>query len=286
MALVTRWKCLKHKDHPYIKNFFVRCVALMADTQSIEEFKQIFLLTSTVALQPYEDNFISTIKMTTLNARKKLEGYMSVQKNIISDIEASMTSYLEEKSNTSQLFEEGENDTRTHQWIKKLIASVTPFDMSGNSVNAFYLPDFIKELQHIAKEFPLSTAAVYPVAEKHASTAHQEGYFAILRKSVFEHIRLPCSGNRFVLEHLKSLNSGSNLLAAKLKHFNHQRELLSTSTLKNKTFEKNKNEDNKLIPPSNRNYMIYDSNLLSYKKWGRLKNKQIFIIESESFDNK
>ncbi|XP_071580571.1 uncharacterized protein [Temnothorax nylanderi] len=282
MALVARWKCLKHKDHPYIKNFFVRCVALMVDTQSIEEFQQIFLLTCIVALQPYEDNFVSTstIKMTVLDARKELEGHMSVRERIICDIEASITSYLEEKGNTSKPFEEGENGTRTHQWIKKLIASVTPSDMSGNSVNAFYLPDFVKELTRIAKEFPLWTAAAIPVAGKHASTAHQEGYFAILQNKVFEHIRLPCPGNRFVLEHLHSLNSGSNLLAAKLKHFNHQRELLSTPTLKDETVEENENSHPK--PPPKRNHLIDDTDLFSYEKWRGLKNKQLFIVESES----
>ena len=29
MALVSKWKCLTHKDHPYIKKFFLRCVALL-----------------------------------------------------------------------------------------------------------------------------------------------------------------------------------------------------------------------------------------------------------------
>ncbi|XP_071635323.1 uncharacterized protein [Temnothorax longispinosus] len=284
MALVARWKCLKHKDHPYIKNFFVRCVALMVDTQSIEEFQQIFLLTCIVALQPYEDNFVSTstIKMTVSDARKKLEGHMSVRKSVICDIEASMTSYLEEKGNTSKPFEEGKNGTRTHQWIKKLISSVTPSDMSGNSVNAFYLPDFVKELTRIAKKFPLWTAAAIPVAGKHASTAYQEGYFAILRERVFEHICLPCPGNRFVLEHLHSLKSGSNLLAAKLKHFNHQREVLSTPTLKDETVEENENSHPK--SPPKRNHLIDDTDLFSYEKWRGLKNKQLFIVKNESFE--
>lgn len=78
---------LKTQRYPYIKNFFVRCFALMVDTRSIEEFEQIFLLTCTVALQPHEDNFVSTstIKMTILDVKKKkLESYMSVRKKVIS----------------------------------------------------------------------------------------------------------------------------------------------------------------------------------------------------------
>ncbi|XP_024868054.1 uncharacterized protein LOC112452189 [Temnothorax curvispinosus] len=185
-------------------------------------------------------------------ARKELEGHMSVRKSVICDIEASMTSYLEEKGNTSKQFEEGEND-------------------------------FVKELTRIAKEFPLWTAAAIPVAGKHASTAHQEGYFAILRERVFEHIRLPCLGNRFVLEHLHSLKSGSNLLAAKLKHFNHQREVLSTPTLKDETVEENENNHPK--SPPKRNHLIDDTDLFSYEKWRGLKNKQLFIVKSESSES-
>lgn len=75
MSFVSNWQCLKEKDHPYIKNFFIHCIALLIDTRSIDEFHKNFLLVCIVASQPYDDTFISTamMKMTVSDARKTLE---------------------------------------------------------------------------------------------------------------------------------------------------------------------------------------------------------------------
>lgn len=246
MALVFKWKCLTYKNHPYIKNFFLRCVALLVDTQSVQKFQRIFFLICIVALQPYEDTEISTssIQITVLGARKELEQFISIRKVNIDDLEASMTCYQEIKGDTIPSFEEGESGTLTHQWIKKLITSAktSTFKRSEVLINAFYLPDYIKELERIAKEFPLWTAAAIP-GNKNASTAYQKGYFAHMRKRIFEFTNLPCSAPRFIIEHLDSLKNGSNLLAAKLKHFNHQQKQFSPLPQQKETLENNTTDE-------------------------------------------
>lgn len=100
-----------------IRNFFLRCVALLVDTQSVQEFQRIFLLIYIVALQPYEDTKVSTanVQTTVLDARKELEQSISVQKESIDDLEASMTCYQEIKGDKIPRFEEGESGTLTHQ---------------------------------------------------------------------------------------------------------------------------------------------------------------------------
>ncbi|XP_025996879.2 uncharacterized protein LOC105203267 [Solenopsis invicta] len=64
----------------------------------------------------------------------------------------------------------------------------------------------------------------------HTITASQEGYFAEMKKRIFEGIALPCSAIRFLKEHINDLYSGTNEVATKLKHFNHNyRQLVPTT---------------------------------------------------------
>lgn len=165
---------------------------------------------------------------------------------------------------------------RTHQWIKKLItlAKTSAFKGSEILVNAFYLPNYIKELERIAKEFPLWTAAAISGNKNHASTAYQESYFAHMRRRIFEFTNLLCSAPRFIIEHLDSLKNGSNLLAAKLKHFNHQQKQFSPLSQRKETLENNTtDETNNSKFSQKKAHVTDDSDVLVYEKWKGLKNE-------------
>ena len=72
--LICRWNCFKHLRHSVVKDFFIRCIALMVDCQILKDFIEIFKLTCIVALQSYEDALIqSPCADSAKDARKKLE---------------------------------------------------------------------------------------------------------------------------------------------------------------------------------------------------------------------
>ncbi|XP_011303378.1 uncharacterized protein [Fopius arisanus] len=229
MAFVAKWQCLKG-SHPYVKSFILKCVALLIDAQSVKEFREIFLLLCIVALQPCNDTFvrISKTHMTVREARNALEELISSRSHEIGQLESSRTLYEENTDkNSDKEFTEGEDGTTTHQWIKGLIAtakSVDPAAIKGESVNAFYLPSFINQLERIAKEFPLWSAAAIPIRSGHVSTAYQEGYFSRMRSQVFEKITLPCQANVFLKTHMDHLLNGSKMMFSKLTHFLHREE--------------------------------------------------------------
>lgn len=85
--MICRWKCFETIRQKCIKEFFVRCVSLMVDSQSISEFERIFILTCVVGLQSHEDSQIDIDGIQTpREARKKLEEFIS-DRNIKIDFE-------------------------------------------------------------------------------------------------------------------------------------------------------------------------------------------------------
>ena len=83
--MVCRWKSLKHVKHTAIKDFFIRCVALMVECQTLSQLDEIFSLTCVVGMQEYEDSVIGfpQAKTMTRGARKRLEGYIAARSTYI-----------------------------------------------------------------------------------------------------------------------------------------------------------------------------------------------------------
>lgn len=221
MHLASRWKSIRNERHPAIKNTRLYCVALMVDAKSVDTFARIFLLTSIISLHSYLYTSINVngTPLTIADALSELQNAISSREKVIKSFEESMTSYEASKGDQISDFEEAGSGTLTHQFIIKLIyeaRSTMSLDVNGKEINAFYREDFVKDLEWLGKEFPLWTGIMCPKDDRNASSAHQEGYFAYLRNTIFEFVLLPCSADRFVKEHIESKKSGTNLLAAKL----------------------------------------------------------------------
>ena len=78
--LVCRWNCFKAANQRCIKDFYVRCVALMVECQTLSDFDQVFSLTCVVGLQSYEDAQLeSSHAKTAHEAREKLESFIAVR---------------------------------------------------------------------------------------------------------------------------------------------------------------------------------------------------------------
>lgn len=161
MHFCAKWQSIKTQKHPYLKSFYLRTIALMIDCQSVEKFKQIMLLICMIALQPYEDTIIilSEFQLSVKEGRQTLEKFISVRGPIIQELDISANSYKKEHRDTIEMTESSvdKNLTVTHRWIETLINIVKPKDVekTGTEINAFYLPNFVEQIEKIAKEFPL-----------------------------------------------------------------------------------------------------------------------------------
>lgn len=115
-------------------------------------------------------------------------------------------------------------------------------EKTGTEINAFYLPNFVDQIEKIAKEFPQWTAAIVPNKKRHASTTYMD--FADLKDKVFKDFPKSMAVNRFLRVHVDDLIGAANLFAPILKHFNMQR-LLTSSTESTFKTEEHQNKLNK-----------------------------------------
>lgn len=78
IKMITRWPCFS-KSQPYIKDFFVRCVALLALQTDVKEFESLLLAVLIVAYSPKieEDNDTDLC----FKSREKLLKFMKTDLN-------------------------------------------------------------------------------------------------------------------------------------------------------------------------------------------------------------
>lgn len=71
IKLVCRWKCFKDK-HARIKDFFVRCVGILSNVTTLENFQQICLDVLIAAFSETEDISTNDDTFTCFNAQRLL----------------------------------------------------------------------------------------------------------------------------------------------------------------------------------------------------------------------
>lgn len=203
--LISRWNCFKHLCHFAIKDFYMRCVALMVDCQNLKDFLEIFNLTCMIALQSYKDALIqSTCAISVKDARKKLEAYIAVRPINIDNY------FQVDLDNTSiDINNEDLNDANSpiEKFIKDIIEEARGTKSIGVNLNAFYLPNFIDELQRIGKEFPLWTALGTPYFFD-ATSSSCELNFRDIKERILSKYQKSLRVDKFVKIHLLDLIRG------------------------------------------------------------------------------
>lgn len=223
-------------------------MALMIDCQNIQDFQEIFQLTSVVAAHQNNNTIVKIpgkLELTVLEARKHLEGYLKNRHKKIDDLEKFISDQdsvvvdeeEEMKKNTGKNTEKDKaekkinydepeasiddysNNPLTHQWIEKLVDQSMPVVVEPRNtqdVNEFYSEDFIPDLERKGKEFVVWIGAAIPNGEQHASTAFREGFFSQLETRFFEGIPLPCAAHRFMTSIYKYANGTDTQFKSKL----------------------------------------------------------------------
>lgn len=159
--LICRWKCFKGLRHPSIKEFFVRCVALMVECTSLSVFEEILILTCVVGLQTHEDAQLGIAEVNTAReARKKLENYIAIWGvNIDIGTENPTNDRAEDNPEIFKLDDLNEPDSCKDDniigWIEQRVSRAAETRIAGQELNLFYLPDFIKNISRLCREFPV-----------------------------------------------------------------------------------------------------------------------------------
>lgn len=196
----------------------MRCVALIVDCQTLNDFIEIFKLTCVVALQSYEDALIqSTCADSAKDARKKLESYIAIRPiNIDNYLQITDLDDTNIHINNEDL-----NDTNSpiEKFIKDIIEEARETKSIGVNLNAFYLPNFVDQLQRIGKGFPLWSAIGTPYFSDHSTSSSCETNFEDIKERVLSKYHKNLRVDKFVKIHLLDLIGGTRIFSSKLLNF-------------------------------------------------------------------
>lgn len=220
--MVCRWPVLKSHPLRPVRDFYIRCIALMIDCQSYQAFVEIFSLTCIVALQYYQDSAVS-VKLadqrikTAEQSREKLE-------SLIKEHPTDIDNYLQIiDSNNDQLnddvYEVGDNNMKINEFFENIKTAAQSAIQEGKNNNIFYLPKLIDRLLKIAKEFPLWTGVCIPFYTSHPTTSYCERTFLDIKKDMFKNYSLPQGVDNFVKIHLRDLIECTRSFASKMQNF-------------------------------------------------------------------
>lgn len=217
-----RWKCFDDK-HMRVKDFYIRCIALLTKCTVIEKFRQICRDILIVAYSENED--IST--NTTNNC-------FNAQQKLIQLIKNDETLYTDYKIDTSDENVINDLDDKCGDKITvflQYIESESVYNNTGERPNPYWCPEFGRNLLKIAKHFPLWTEVM---STGIASSACSEEYFRELKQLIFQDTKC-IRVDKFLVTHIRSLSG-----AMKILHANDSHEISNDMNDNNETVDINK----------------------------------------------
>lgn len=221
---VCRWSCWKLVRQACIKDFFVRCVAMMVECTKFSNFEEIFYLTCVVALQTHQDaELVYSEVRTAKEARKKLEDFIAVRGiNIDTNLKSLSEDELKhlEEEHISEPDELDESSSCIEKWVDGQVAKAGNIQRDGEDLNPFYLPEFVKLLSSRAKEFPLWTSVGMACGTPHATSSYVEGYFNDIKTRVLKNTNRPLRVDKFLIMQARDIAGATSLFSSKMINFN------------------------------------------------------------------
>lgn len=235
MNSIRIWTCFKFMRMASVRQFYMYCIALLIDCQTIDKFEKIFQLMCIVGLNEFQDSVIQKTNYSVLEARKNLEELIK-NRNLDANLEDSINVETKSEVDVKKIENDeetpddennckSENETKKCSRIKNFINNLRDDALFANFIgvelNPFYFPDFIDQFIKLkAYEFPLWTAVAIPYIAEHALTTFVEGHFNIVKHRVLKNHLLPLRLDKLLKLILNYYLGNAAVLTSHLKAFN------------------------------------------------------------------
>ncbi|CAL1672429.1 unnamed protein product [Lasius platythorax] len=225
-----RWNCWKFVRHYSIKEFYVRCIALMVECLSFSDFQKIFYLTCVVALQSYQDVEIDYSEiLTAKDARKTLEGEISVRAIRVNFDESAGDEPEHPKAQAmTECNELDQNGSSIGDWVDEQVGRAKKNQRDGEELNPLFLPKFVNILSQRVKEFPLWTS-VGMDCSTHATSSYVEGYFNDIKTRILK--TGPMRVDKFLIKHANDIHGATLLFSSSMINFKATRNVHNTDLM-------------------------------------------------------
>ena len=229
---INIWSKAKYfsSDKKAVKDFLIRCVALMVSCEDFKLFEEILLLTLTISIHQYEGDILGTsVPSPAKVARHRLNNYIAVASHdtmkVLPDESSEKVKliHLKEKAKLRQSFleEESESDITIERWISLLQAEAEKNNnVVASRANAYHLPGFYRHLLRLGKEFVLWSAVMTPHFKSsyvRATSSHCEGEFNELKNRILKNYERPMRVDKFFVIHFNALMSTALLVGSSIK---------------------------------------------------------------------
>lgn len=241
--MVCRWKCFKDK-HARIKDFFVRCVGVLSNITTLENFQRICQDILTVAFSETEDISVNDNKLTCFNAQQRLLNMIKTHN--FEYYEGDIDDYLDEIPNN-------ESPKCINNFLRDIEKNSKQIN-SGDRPNPYYCYDFGINLLRISKEFPLWTSTMTPDGINNVATsARSEEYFNEIKNLIFKGAK-NIRADKFLISHIRSISGTMKILNADTTSANETTKILhdinsneSVDTLKDECLFSNNSDSLEII---------------------------------------
>lgn len=243
IQICCRLKCFA-KCNKAVKDFYIRCVALMVSCEDFNQFQDILLCTIILTLHHYDGNLVNNIKESPAkSARLKLLKCMSIEEHRAfklipqedsEDFQKSFKKLLASgfDPNDPHCFinQEVDADVNILKWLEDLKKKAEiGIHEKYEEANAYYMPQFFKHIFNLAKEFPLWTA----VNRKHfnspyvrPSSSCVEGAFGELKNNILNNVHGAIRSDKFFKIDFEASKAQCLIAAAEIAKIQMQNSLV------------------------------------------------------------
>lgn len=213
---VCKWK-VWNDDMPKVKDFYIRCVALLVLCTSADDFENILLHILTLA---YSTNIGHSDNLDPVPAE---ESVAVLAQKVGDETAFDVQKILAEQTPELMLaidLDENDIPTNIKDWVEnvKENASRRSEDSSeGDKLSPYRNPELGNKLVDAAMDFVLWTAVLvnyYSSPYLRGTSAGSEGDFADLKGRILAGVLHPLLLDKFILTHLMSINGQTKLAAA------------------------------------------------------------------------
>ncbi len=163
IKMISQWDCLKKKTH-HIKDFFVRSMAQLLKSQSMDDAKELLRSITIVALSEGNDssqtegNHSSGVPLISERCKKYLKARIAEESVVIPDVEGED---LEKADQMQWVGDQTQTDLR--QWVTEICEESRSLAVAnGDHDNMHFLPEIIPSIIWLASYLPLWTGVMIP----------------------------------------------------------------------------------------------------------------------------
>lgn len=258
----------------------------MISCQSFQKFESILLLTLTVSIQQYEGYYSTELPSPAEEAKKKLENHIATEIHHTSlDIDHIEVTDKREENDIMDTKDKEDNNSEIHRWIEKLKTQAEiNSDKKASRLNAFYLPEFYKQIIRLCLEFPLWSGVLAPIFNSEyvrATSAHCEAYFKDLREYIFKNVQTPMRADKFIKMHLRSIDGTMKIASAAIVTSN-------INDTNNNVMSINRNDNNMNINHTDNNIskgINKNEDMHQFENWMNKGKTETYLLQQNEETN-